>query len=201
MPHLLIVARHAESEASARGVLNGRPEAGVGLTPLGREQARALEAAVASLVPGGPALVAATPFPRTQQTAELAAGRAPALILPGLSDPDFGAWEGRSLEEYRSWALAAPPAEPCPGGGESRAAIAARLAAAWRELLARPEDTVLVVCHSLPVRYLLDAVDGLAPAPKAGRVPYAEPYALTAAQVAAAAELLAAWARAPRWRT
>lgn len=217
MTPVLILARHGESEASYRGVLNGVPEAGVGLTRAGEAQARQLGELLRTgsggddTAPGArdgaragargiQPLVVATAFPRTQQTAALAAGRAPDLLLPGLNDPRFGAWEGRPLEEYRSWALTAPPAEPCPGGGESRTAVAARVAAAVRELLARPEPVILVVAHSLPLRYLVDAAQGLVPAARAERMPYAEPFRLDGAEAAAAAELLARWAAAPAWR-
>ena len=211
MTPALILARHGESETSYRGVLNGVPEAGVGLTREGEAQARQLGELLRTGSDGGrdaapgargiPPLVVATAFPRTQQTAALAAGRAPDLLLPGLNDPRFGAWEGRPLEEYRSWALTAPPAEPCPGGGESRTEVAARVAAAVRELLARPEPAILVVAHSLPLRYLVDAAQGLVPAARAERMPYAEPFWLDGAAAAAAAELLARWAAAPAWRS
>ena len=218
MTPALILARHGESEASYRGVLNGVPEAGVGLTREGEAQARQLgellrtgsggdrtdagaRDGARAATRGIPPLVVATAFPRTQQTAALAAGRAPDLLLPGLNDPRFGAWEGRPLEEYRSWALTAPPAEPCPGGGESRTEVAARVAAAVRELLARPEPVILVVAHSLPLRYLVDAAQGLVPAARAERMPYAEPFRLDGAEAAAAAELLARWAVAPAWRS
>lgn len=183
-------------------MLNGDPAAGVGLTVEGRAQAEQLGAMLRADVGSGPVpdLVVATSFPRTQQTAAIAAGRAPDLLLPGLDDPRFGAWEGRPLEEYRSWALLAPPDEPCPGGGESRVEVARRVAEAVRELLARPEPAILVVGHSLPIRYLLDAAAGLAPAARAERVPYAEPFRLAAAEATAAVELLLAWAAAPAWR-
>ena len=125
----------------------------------------------------------------------------PLLVLPALDEVRFGAWEGRSLDEYRTWALTAGPSEPCPGGGESRAEIAARLADGFASLAARPETTVLCIGHSLPLRYLLDAAAGLVPAARAERLPYAEPFRLTANAVAAAAALLAAWAAAPAWRS
>ena len=205
----LILARHGESEASLRGVLNGEAAAGVALTPAGRAQAVALGEALWDAAAGqAPALVVATAFARTQQTAELAAGRPPDLLLPGLNDPRFGAWEGRPLDEYRTWALLAAPEEPCPGGGESRVEVARRVADAVRGLLdgthapgGAPSGPVLVVAHSLPIRYLLDAAAGLVPAPRAERVPYAEPFRLVAAEAAAATELLLRWAAAPAWRS
>ena len=200
--HELIVARHGESEASVLGVMNGDPAAGVALTAEGREQARRLGEALRGVEIG---LCAVTGLPRTQETAEVAlaahGGMAPLLVLPTLGEVRFGAWEGRSLDEYRTWALVAGPGEPCPGGGESRAEIAARLAEGFAALVARPEATVLCIGHSLPLRYLLDAAAGLVPAPRAERLPYAEPFPLAAAAVTAAAALLAAWAERPVWRS
>ena len=211
----LILARHGESAASVLGVMNGEAAAGVALTAAGREQARLLGEALRDTRVD---LCVVTGLPRTQETAALAlaargggaatpaaatpaAATVPLLVLPALDEVRFGAWEGRSLDEYRTWALTAGPAEPCPGGGESRAAIAARLAEGFAALAARPEATVLCIGHSLPLRYLLDAAAGLAPAPRAERLPYAEPFRLTAAAVASGAALLAAWAAAPAWRS
>ena len=205
----LILARHGESAASVLGLMNGDPTARVALTAEGREQAARLGGALRDTELD---LCVVTGHRRTQETAEIAltarratgggAGGAtvPRLVLPALTEVRFGAWEGRSLDEYRTWALVAGPAEPCPGGGESRAEIAARLAEGFASLVARPEATVLCIGHSLPLRYLLDAAAGLVPAPRAERLPYAEPFRLAAAQVEAAAALLAAWAEAPAWR-
>jgi probable phosphoglycerate mutase len=214
----LILARHGESAASVLGVMNGDPAAGVALTAAGREQARRLGEALRGVDIG---LCAVTELPRTQETAAVAlaaraaaqraggtgAGAAaaagasvPLLVLPALGEVRFGAWEGRSLDEYRTWALTAGPAEPCPGGGESRAEIAARLAEGFASLAARPETTVLCIGHSLPLRYLLDAAAGLVPAARAERLPYAEAFPLAAAAVADAAALLARWAERPAWR-
>ncbi len=198
----LILARHGESEASALGVMNGEAAAGVALTAAGREQARLLgEGLRATRID----LCVVTGLPRTQETAAIALAAwggsdVPVLVLPALDEVRFGAWEGRPLDEYRTWALTAGPAEPCPGGGESRAGIAARLAAGFAALAARPETTVLCIGHSLPLRYLLDAATGLVPAARAERLPYAKPFRLSTDAVAGGAALLAAWAAAPAWR-
>ena len=217
----LILARHGESAASVLGVMNGNPAAGVALTATGREQARRLGEALRET---GIDLCVVTELPRTTETAETvlatwaaarraaghgaaagsgdpAAGESgPLLVIPALDEVRFGAWEGRSLDEYRTWALTAGPAEPCPGGGESRAEIAARLADGFASLADRAEATLLCIGHSLPLRYLLDAAAGLVPARRVEGLPYAEPFRLAASEVARAAALLAAWAAAPAWR-
>ena len=53
-------------------------------------------------------------------------------------------------------------------GGEHRGEIAARYAGGFRQLLERPEETILLVAHSLPIRYVLDAGGGLSPRAKVG---------------------------------
>ena len=113
------------------------------------------------------------------ETADLAlAGRdVPRLVLADLNDIRFGEFEGRPLTEYRAWAHAHGPEDVVPGG-DSRAQTVARYVRAYRTILARPEETVLVVAHGLPVRYVLDALEGRNPAAAVAQVPYAEPFRL-----------------------
>jgi broad specificity phosphatase PhoE len=85
----------------------------------------------------------------------------------------------------------------CPGGGETRAAAAARLATGIAALLRRPEPVILVVSHGLPVRYVLDAAEGRVPQQRLAPVPHAVAYRLERAGVELAAETLAAWAERP----
>ena len=196
---LLILARHGESAASERRLVNGDPAAGVGLTPAGEEQARALGRALAD-EPLDLCLV--TAFPRTRATAALLlAGRdVPVEEEPGLGDPAAGRFEGLGLDEYRGWAWTAGSAEPTPGGGESRLAIVERYAAAWRAILARPERTILVVAHALPIAYLLAAREGSPPAARMDRtVEYAHPHRFAASELAAALAVLDGWREAPTW--
>ena len=74
-----------------------------------------------------------------------------------------------------------------------------RYAAGFRAVLARPERTVLVVAHSLPIRYVLNAAAGGLPAPAMEQVPYAEALPLSAAELKQAVERLEAWTLAPAW--
>ena len=62
-----------------------------------------------------------------------------------------------------------------------------------------PEETVLVVAHGLPVRYVLDALEGRNPAAAVAQVPYAEPFRLAAIELAAAVGQLESWVAAPAW--
>jgi probable phosphoglycerate mutase len=193
-----VLARHGESERSVLGLTNGDPSVPVGLTETGREEARALGRALA----GEPIdLCVTSEFERAQETADVALeGRdVPRLVLADLNDIRFGEFEGRPLVEYRAWAHSHGPEDPCPGGGESRVETVARYARAYGELLTRTETTVLVVAHGLPVRYVLDAVEGRTPAVRIEQVPYAEPFRLEAEEVAAAVRRLEQWVLAPLW--
>ncbi len=191
----LLLARHGESVFSAAGVMNGDPSAPGPLTETGREQARALGEGLRG---EEIELCAVTPFERVRETADLAlAGRdVPRLVVPELSDPGYGSFEGGQLDAYREWVWTHGPLD-APPGGESRAEIAARYARGLRLLLDRPERLVLLVAHSLTIRYALNAAAGRAPQARAELVELAVPFRLDADELGAAVELLEAWCAAP----
>jgi broad specificity phosphatase PhoE len=76
-----------------------------------------------------------------------------------LDDIDVGDLEGATIDDYHAWKVAHTRAEPFPGG-ESLDAAALRYARAFRNLLDRPEQAILVVCHEIPVRYAVNAAAG-----------------------------------------
>ena len=193
----VLLARHAESEFSVRGLTNGDPEVEVALTELGREQARLLGQSLAEVEID---LCATSEFQRTHETADLALeGRdVPRIVLPELNDIRCGEYEGRLLADYRAWARAHGPEDVVPGG-ESRADSVRRFITAMRKILERPERTVLVVAHSLPIRYVLNAAAGGSPKPAMEQVPYAEAFPLSAAELMQAVEHLETWSLAPSW--
>src|SRR5918912_3665746 len=172
-----ILARHGESEVLLAGLVNGDPAEPRGLTKAGREQAHRLGA----LLAGEPIdLCVRSEFARVRETADLALeGReVPRLVVPELNDVRYGEFEGRPFGEYLAWACAFAPADACPGGGESRAEVAARYVRGFRIVLARPERTILVVAHGLPIRYVLLALAELDPTPIVEQVCLAEPHPL-----------------------
>jgi broad specificity phosphatase PhoE len=191
----LVLVRHAHARTNADDTVSSTPP-GTGLTEQGVGEALALREALAETELD---LGVATRLARTQETLELALGdrNVARIVLAGLDEIGFGAFEGGPLNAYRAWAWSHAPDAPCPGGGESRADAAVRYADALDQLLARPEAVVLAVSHSLAVRYVLDAADGTFPAARVSPVGHAEPHALAAADVERAAETLRAWAQAP----
>jgi broad specificity phosphatase PhoE len=192
------LARHGESERSRLGLTNGDPRVPVPLTEEGRDQASRLGE---QLRDEPIDLCVTSAFLRTQETAELAlAGHAvPRLVLPDLDDIRFGDYEGLPLVDYRKWAHAHGPEDVVPGGDESRAETVARYVRAFRTILARPEHVALVVAHGLPIRYVLEAIEGRNPAAKIEYVPYAEPFRLDADTLAEAVDRLDAWVGRPVW--
>ena len=82
----LLLARHGESEYSAKQLVNGDPGVSCPLTELGRVQARALGQALADVQVD---LCAVTAFERVRETAEIAlAGReVPFLVVPVPAAP------------------------------------------------------------------------------------------------------------------
>ena len=152
---LFLVARHGQSLFNVDKVVNGDPALDRGLSEQGIEEAGRLAAQIAA-VPLE--LVAVSPFPRALQTANIAlAGRAVQhLVDDDLGDVRIGDLEGKMLDDYRNTPAHANRKERFPGG-ESLDEAALRYAGAFERLLARREPVTLVVCHEIPVRYLVNA--------------------------------------------
>jgi probable phosphoglycerate mutase len=155
---LYVLARHGESTLNFENRINGDPAVPVALTEKGREEARLLGQQVAHVRVD---LCICTRFTRTRETAEIAlAGReVPIEVEPLLDDIDVGELDGSPLEDYRAWKREHTRRDPFPGG-ESLDAAARRYAQAFRRLLARPETSVLVITHEIPIRYAINAADG-----------------------------------------
>jgi broad specificity phosphatase PhoE len=191
----LLVARHGESEYSLKQLVNGDPGVSCPLTDAGRKQARALGAALAGKAID---LCAVTEFERVRETAQLAlAGRdVPYLVVPELNDPRYGDFEGGPLAAYREWVWERGPLE-APPGGEHRGDLASRYARGFRTVLDRPEETILLVAHSLPIAYVRDAAQGCPPRSRTDQVGYAEVLELDRTGLERAIHVLETWAEAP----
>ena len=153
-----MIARHGESTLNHEQRVNGDPSVPVALTETGRDEAQLLGQQIAH-VPVE--LCAHSRFGRTRETAEIAlAGRGvPFVVESLLDDIDVGELEGRTLEDYRVWKRSHARSDAFPGG-ESLDDAARRYARAFRHLFARPERSVLVLCHEIPLRYAINAADG-----------------------------------------
>ncbi len=194
----VILARHGESVFSELFLVNGQSAVSGPLTPRGVEEAEELGRALANDAIG---LCVTTEFERTRQTADvaLAARDVPRLVVPELNDPLYGDHEGEALEDYRSWADGAASSDDAPGGGESRRRIVERYVRGFGLVLSRAEARVLVVAHSLPIAYVLAALDGAAPARRVPLVRHAHPYRLAAEELEGAVALLENWCASPTW--
>ncbi len=193
-----ILVRHGESEFSVRGLVSGEVGVACPLTERGVEQARVLARELAG---DEIDLCVTSELERAHQTADIALeGTAvPRLVLPELNDPRYGRFEGGPLDRYLEWAHASDSRAEPPGGGERRQAIISRYAEGFRRVLERPERTVLVVAHSLPIAYVVMALAGRDPAPRVEVVEYAKPYRVTHEQLDEAVTRLEAWSAAPTW--
>jgi broad specificity phosphatase PhoE len=191
---LFVLARHAETTLNHQNRINGDPVVPADLTDTGQAQARLLGQELSALPID---LYVHTRFGRTRVTAELALeGRTvPALEEPLLDDVDVGELEGWTLDDYRAWKRAHARSDRFPGG-ESLDDAAQRYARAFRALLERPEQAILVLAHEIPIRYALNAAasSGDLDAP-VHSVPNARPYLFDDSSLEAAASRIEKLAR------
>lgn len=155
---LVVIARHAESVLNFEHRVNGDPTVSVELTAHGVEQARMLGTQLAQ-VPLE--LCLHTQFDRTRWTAEFVIGSrgVPLVEEPLFNDIDVGELEGLPIDDYRTWKRAHTRSDPFPGG-ESLDDVARRYAVGVRRLLAGSQAATLLVCHEIPLRYVVNAAAG-----------------------------------------
>jgi 2,3-bisphosphoglycerate-dependent phosphoglycerate mutase len=155
---MFLLVRHGQSVLNVAGVINGDPARDPGLSDQGIEQATQLAGQIAHFPID---LAVVSPFPRAMQTADIAVGgrAVPRVVDHELGDVRIGELEGGSLADYRHSGPHADRDLPFPGG-ESLNDAARRYAAAFERLCDRSEQTTLVVCHEIPVRYAVNAAGG-----------------------------------------
>jgi probable phosphoglycerate mutase len=155
---LLYFARHAQTRSSAIDSFNGRGE--LPLTEHGREQARKLGDRLKGV---RFAAVVRSPLGRTKETADLVAPAIPQVVFEGLTEIDYGEWEGLSPAEARARdarlydAWVDDPGRVAPPGGETAAQVAERALAALRQIQDRYEGAdapVLGISHKATLRIL-----------------------------------------------
>lgn len=169
-PATLVLLRHGETPLTPQKRFSGSGGSDPSLSDIGRDQADRVGRALATR--GTVQAIVASPLARTRETAGIVAAHLglDVTVDDGLRETDFGAWEGLTFGEVRerhradldAW-LADPAAEP-PGGGESFAATAVRIAAARDRLVAEHAGrTVLLVTHVTPVKTLIRLALGAPP--------------------------------------
>jgi broad specificity phosphatase PhoE len=161
---LLYIARHAQTASSAVDSFNGRGE--LALTERGREQARKLGERLRVV---RFAAVVRSPLGRTKETASLIAPGLPQVVMEGLTEIDYGEWEGLSPEQARERdpelfeAWLEDPARIAPPGGETAQQVADRALTALRHIEDRydPADApVLGISHKATLRILGASLTG-----------------------------------------
>jgi broad specificity phosphatase PhoE len=155
---LFVLSRHGQTILNVERRVNGDPTLDVPLTPEGEQVARQLGHTVRNF----PIDVCVhTRFARTRETARIALDDRDVAFVeePLLDDIYVGELEGSSIDDYRAWKATHTRADRFPGG-ESLDEAALRYAEAYRRLLERPERTMLVVCHEIPIRYAVNAAGG-----------------------------------------
>jgi broad specificity phosphatase PhoE len=161
----LILVRHGETDWNRDRRWQGHAD-----TPLnerGRAQARGV---AAELADEDVAAVYASDLARARETADIIASRLRRTVEVDarLREVDVGGWSGLTLREIESrfpddverW-LAGDPTHAFDGG-ESYAAMGARVLGAINDIAARhPDDQVVVVLHGGPIRSLLAHAAGI----------------------------------------
>ena len=161
----VLLIRHGQTEWNRQQVFRGRAD--IPLSNVGIEQATALAERLAH---EPIAAVYSSPLARALVTAEHV-GRPHGLQphrVEGLTDVDFGAWEGRSHEDvkreegelYLRW-QSQPHLVRLPDG-ETLAEVRERVMAALNDIVTRHSgNTVAVVAHRVVNKVLLCAFFGL----------------------------------------
>ncbi len=147
---MLIVVRHGRTKSNASGLLLGRAD-----PPLD-ETGRAQAAAAAAVLTRADRVVS-SPLTRTRETAACIAAAAEVEVEVDESfvELDYGEWDERPLTDVtpEEWAAWRADVTWSPPGGESLAALGARVRAGLDALAAdAAERDVVVVTHVSPVK-------------------------------------------------
>jgi broad specificity phosphatase PhoE len=143
---VLLVVRHGRTASNARGLLLGRADPP--LDPLGEAQAASLAAVAARA-----SRVVCSPLRRARATAE-ALGR-PVTVDERWLELDYGEWDQRPVAAVGAAEWARWRADPgfAPPGGESLAALGARVRSACDDVAEEARDVdVVVVTHVSPIK-------------------------------------------------
>lgn len=138
---LVYLLRHGKTAWNLEGRYQGRSD-----IPLCEAGKRELSPADFS-----PERVYVSPMKRAAETAQLLFPGVQPIVVPGLEEMDFGAFEGKRFRDladdpaYRAWVEGNCTA-PCPGG-EGREDFSRRVCAAFERLMAREREQLVIVAH------------------------------------------------------
>ncbi len=163
----LLLVRHGRTAANAAGELLGRRDPPLDGT--GEAQAAALAEAVARRWSGagGVLTVVTSPLQRARRTAEVIAAAlgTEAAVDDRWIEMDYGDLDGTPVASVpaETWAQWRRDPSFAPPGGETLAAVRARVAGALGALLAddHPDRTTVVVSHVSPIKAAVAEVLGV----------------------------------------
>ena len=160
----IILARHGETEWNVAEVFRGRID--VELNETGMKQAELLAEHLSDLKIDA---VYSSPLKRALKTAEMIAGyhKLDVEVTAGLIDFDYGEWQGLPHQEvkdkykelYAEW-IKNPHRVKMPAG-ESLTEVRKRAVAVVDNVIAKYEDTVVLVSHRVVNKVLICALLGL----------------------------------------
>lgn len=153
MADVLILVRHGQSEANARGLMCGRTDHP--LTATGRRQAERLALGLPR-----PVRLVSSPLDRARHTAEIigrSSGLGPGDIEtdPRWIEMDYGDLDGhpQCALDGDGWATWRDDPDHVPAGGESVAEVGRRVRSACADLAAEAaRHDVVVVSHVSPIK-------------------------------------------------
>jgi probable phosphoglycerate mutase len=145
----VLALRHGQSEYNLLGLCNDDPRRPVGLTELGRAQARQAGTALSAWSVNR---IYCSQLPRALQTARLinAFLQVPLVETAELNDIRSG-FDGRPVNEYLA-AIADDPVRASVKGGESLLAYRERIEAFLHRLARQPYQCVVLVAHEETLR-------------------------------------------------
>ncbi len=163
----ILLMRHGETEASARGRCYGKLD-----IPLSDEGKRQVERATTLIRPLQPDLIISSPRIRASDSAAIVADACRVTVHTDddFAELDFGDCEGKRYEDveredpefYASWM--ANPTEVTFPNGESYQAMETRVVSAYQRLVDRTEPTkLLLVAHGGVNRIVLSHILDISP--------------------------------------
>jgi len=160
-----LLVRHGETEWNAEGRIQGHTD--IGLSEIGTEQARSLEARLAGLNIDA---AYSSDLKRTSETAKLALGERDVILneTPMLREYNKGAFEGMTLAEIKAQFPEEYPRylekdlDYAPEGGETARDVSARMAGIIGRIKSdHLNETVLVVSHGGVLRAAMVSLLGM----------------------------------------